>query len=372
MPIVAICPYCRAGGVRAPDSAVGSSATCPTCRSSFTVVPSDQPVAAPPKPAQSPAMHSVRPDAPPVRRPALPPTAETLEHSSPIDRTEPSPVLPPEPSGHGADVEPREPIDAGYALALVGVTLFGVGMTAAQLAPFGRVIGLFACVLGGAAGVLSLGAEGRARLVGAVGAGLNAVAVLLLGLLPGWLALPEWRAAEEDEPTGPRVVSFRPKEVSAELPDGWIDSRAGGWAGGDFRVSVRSAYAGPLDLVGPDGAKRQARDRYLRIHVRVKNGGFKGPLDLTGWAAGADPDGPRLTDPAGKVYKAKRVDGGWEPAGFERKPAAISPGNAADVLLLFEPPPLGKRANIDYLRLELPGGPVGSPDPIKFRVPGPF
>ncbi|MBX9626299.1 MAG: hypothetical protein K2X82_21045, partial [Gemmataceae bacterium] len=80
MPIVALCPYCRAGGVRAPESAVGSSATCPNCKSNFTVIPTDDPV----KEVAQPA----RPQAP---RPAV---DETREHSSPVDVTEPSPVLP--------------------------------------------------------------------------------------------------------------------------------------------------------------------------------------------------------------------------------------------------------------------------------------
>jgi len=40
MPILAICPYCREGKVRAPDRAVGLSATCPKCFNCFTIIAS--------------------------------------------------------------------------------------------------------------------------------------------------------------------------------------------------------------------------------------------------------------------------------------------------------------------------------------------
>src|SRR2546430_1407671 len=40
MPILAVCPYCQEGKVRAPDSAVGLSADCPRCHNSFTLVAS--------------------------------------------------------------------------------------------------------------------------------------------------------------------------------------------------------------------------------------------------------------------------------------------------------------------------------------------
>lgn len=379
MTIVAMCPYCRAGGVRAPASAVGQSATCPSCKSNFTVVPSDDPAAkaaAVPAAPPPPPLWKVE-AAPPKATPARPVVDETREHGSPVDVTEPSPVLPAEQAEPAARPPvpsftlPENPLDAGATLALVAVILFGVGMGLAQLVPFGRAIGAGLCGLGLVGGVLSLGAEGRGRLIAAAAALLNLVAVLLLLLAPTWLALDPWRADEPDAPpAGPRAVAFRP-DGAAELPGGWIDSRAGGWAGGDFRVSVRSAYAGPLDVTGADGKKRATKDRYLRVHLRVRNAGHDRRLDLSGWAAGDDPAGPRLTDPAGKVYKPKAVEAGAAVAGFTRVPS-LTPGNAADVLLLFEAPPAGKRAPIEHLRLELPGGPVGSPDPVRFQLPGPF
>ena len=42
VPIIAVCPYCQIGRVRAPERAVGATANCPRCHSSFTVVDSGE------------------------------------------------------------------------------------------------------------------------------------------------------------------------------------------------------------------------------------------------------------------------------------------------------------------------------------------
>ena len=81
--IVAVCPYCRAGGVKAPASAVGSSANCPRCGSSFTVMPSE---GVPGWATKSPSGTV-----------AAPPAAETQPSAALPDVTEPSPVVPAEP-----------------------------------------------------------------------------------------------------------------------------------------------------------------------------------------------------------------------------------------------------------------------------------
>src|SRR6188472_3377925 len=75
--IVAMCPYCRAGGVRAPATAVGALATCPKCRSSFTVIPSDEPLPGATGPSANPPVGG----------------GETRPAAALPDVTEPSPVL---------------------------------------------------------------------------------------------------------------------------------------------------------------------------------------------------------------------------------------------------------------------------------------
>ena len=42
MAILAVCPYCGKGKVRAPNGSEGLCATCPSCRNSFTIIVSEQ------------------------------------------------------------------------------------------------------------------------------------------------------------------------------------------------------------------------------------------------------------------------------------------------------------------------------------------
>jgi hypothetical protein len=372
MPIVAMCPYCRAGGVRAPESAVGQSATCPSCKSNFTVVPSDDPAAkaaaaVPPPPA--PLWKTEH--APDKPRPAV---EETREHSSPVDVTEPSPVLPaerPDPAARPVvppDPLPAEAVGPGFAFALGAVTLFGVGMLAAQFVPFGRAIGVGVCGLGFVGGVLCLGAEGRARLVAAAAAVLNLAAVLLLLFAPEFLGLAPWFGGEpDDEPglTGPVAVALKTGVV---MPAGeWVKADQAAWQAGEVRIAVRSAAVGPAELVGPAGAKRRTREPYLVLTLAVANVGVERRVELSGWMTGAA-DQIALTDPSGRRLKPRAFDPGWGLA--DPPPAAgagLGPGTAVTVRFAFDPP--GKA---EYLRLELPGGAVGREEAARFRLPGPF
>lgn len=380
MPIVALCPYCRAGGVRAPESAVGQSVTCPSCKSNFTVVPSDDPAAqaaraAAPSPPPPPLWSVERaPDKPARPAPPRPAVDETREHSSPVDVTEPSPVLPgerraPAPAPTYTPSEPGEPLDTGLAFALGGATLFGVGMAVAQFVPFGRAIGLVLCGVGAVGGVLSLGAEGRARLVGAGAAAVNLVAVLLLAFAPEFLGLAPWFGGDADdvepEPTGPVAVSLK---TGVAMPVGEaVKAEQAAWRAHGIRVDVRSTV-GPVELVGPDGAKKRSREPVLLVAVRVTNEGVAGRAELSGWLTGAT-DQVTLTDPAGRRLKPKAFDPGWVPA--DRPAVAgsgLGPGTAYTVGLAFEPP----AARADSLRLELPGAAAGLAETITFRLPGPF
>src|SRR5262245_37369789 len=213
--IVAICPYCSAGGVRAPESAVGASATCPKCGSSFTVMPSDQvPSWASGTPA---AGGGTAPNPTPAPGPTAAPSAETLPAAAMPDVTEPSPVSPdeekpkrkakPAPAA-GAETEPpapAEPADVGLVLALVALILVGVAVVASQF-PFGRFIAAVVAGLGLAGGLASLGAEGRARLYGGLAAGLHFLILVVVLLLPSWLNLDPWRGSPTEEPKGPQAV----------------------------------------------------------------------------------------------------------------------------------------------------------------------
>ncbi|MDB5306977.1 MAG: hypothetical protein JWO38_1179 [Gemmataceae bacterium] len=379
MLITALCPYCRAAGFRAPVSATGMSVTCPKCKSNFTIVPSnDLPGRAPPATA-SPL--SARPT---PAGPQAPPVEETRPHPVTADVTEPSPVVPPTrvPARSLAATTPIESpqFEPGFTTALVAVILFGLAMLA-TLFPYGRLIALGLAGVGLLTGLVCLAAEGRAQLVGAAAAVLHLVAAGVLLLAPSWLGLDPWRSSvPNDGPKGPHSVAHGTSEIG---PTDRIDGDKAAWASGDVRVSVRSGGVNPIELTAPNGAKRQTRDAALRILVRVTNTGVERRVGLSDWAAGGKPDGPRLTDPAGKVLKPKTFDAGWEPSGLV-KSDGLFPGQSAEISFWYEPPgpatpatPPGpakgpRAARVEFLQLELPGGAVGSPDPIRFRLPGPF
>src|SRR5262245_53803782 len=97
--IIAICPYCRRGGVRAQATAIGASAHCPKCKSSFTVLPEDNP---PDWAAKANAEAEFFYQSSPL--------AETRAAKSLPDRTEPSPIAtaeaPPRPKKRPKAKEP--------------------------------------------------------------------------------------------------------------------------------------------------------------------------------------------------------------------------------------------------------------------------
>src|SRR5262245_14639421 len=191
--IVSICPYCRAGGVRAPQSNIGASATCPNCKSSFTVMPSDglPGWARDPQPAPVPS------------KPQAAPTDETRPAAAVgmADVTEPSPLLPDDersqvesrpatvPAAPALIEEPDEesvPADIGWFVALAALILVGVAVVASQL-PYGRIIGAAIALAGVIGGLASLGAEGRSKLAAGLAIALNGLVLVVVVLLPSWL-----------------------------------------------------------------------------------------------------------------------------------------------------------------------------------------
>ncbi|HJZ55946.1 MAG TPA: hypothetical protein VKE74_13335 [Gemmataceae bacterium] len=367
MPIVTICPYCRVGGVRAPDRAVGLSVTCPKCKSSFTVVPGEQlPGWAKPEVPAAP---------PPRPRPA--PVDETRPHATAEDVTEPSPVLtedPPMPAPVLAvprrvarPAAPPPPAPPGLAGPLVAAIVFGLAILSSQF-PYGRFIAPSLASLGLLIGLLGLTSEGRARMVAAAAALLNLIAIGLVFLAPGWLGLEPWR--KPALPGGPQSPQAVGHGTGITAPADWVDASGASWAEGDVRITVRSATVAPIELAGPNGSKRVTKEPCLQILVRLTNEGVERRVELSGWAAGGD--GAQLTDATGTALKPKRFEPGWEPAGRTR-PAGLFPGKSVEVLLVFEPhpgmSPKSKDARPESLRLQLPGEAVGVPDPARFHIP---
>jgi hypothetical protein len=359
MPIVATCPYCRAGGVRAPDKAAGLSATCPNCKSSYTIIPD----------VGLPGWAKPAPPSPP------PPVDETRPHAAAPDVTEPSPVLTskPAPVPKAARTspapEPERSAAEGMVLALLAVTVFGLAVVS-SLFPYGRFIAPGLGLIGLVIGLIGLTGEGRAQLVAAAGALLNAIAIGLVFLAPGLLGLDSWRKPTPDGPKTPHALGHG---TGAAAPAEWVNATNASWTEADVRITVRSAVVAPVELVGPGGTARTTKEHYLQILVRLTNDGVERRVDLTGWAVGGD--GADLTDPAGKPLKRKRFEPGWDPRVAER-PAGLFPGKSADVLIVYEPLPAllpkSKEVRPEFLRLQLSGTAVGVPDPAKFHIPGTF
>src|SRR5262249_16092281 len=149
MPIIAVCPYCHEGKVRAPDRAVGLSATCPCCESCFTIVASKEPVHAPTIPA------TPRPPAP-VPAPVAAPATARSDRPVPSPPPRPEVAIPPEPDA-ATDPDATEEPDAletpedtpdvdypppkpepAFVLSLVAITIAGVSLLVSQV-PYGRV-----------------------------------------------------------------------------------------------------------------------------------------------------------------------------------------------------------------------------------------
>lgn len=358
--IVAICPYCRAGGVRAPKGSLGAVATCPKCKSNFTVIASEHV----PDGWDEPAPRTARaPD-------------ETRATAAMPDVTEPSPVLPAE-AGTKAKRKPAEipapaveepegppaALDLGMAFALGALILIGPAVLASQI-PYGRFVAVALSALGLVGGALCLGTEGRARLA-ASAVLLHFVALVVFVFLPGWLNLDPWTGPPpSDEPKGPQAVELATNAATPLTPNNWLDAGRYGWQLRDVRVSVRSGV-GPVEVFGPKGTKRLTKEQYLHLTLQVRNVGFDREIPLSGWAAGEGAAGVQVTDANGKPLAPAAFESGWAPD-RGKPPGRAMPGHTPEVTLLFAAPP----AKTDFVRVQLSGAAVGAPDEaeIKFRT----
>jgi hypothetical protein len=366
--IVAVCPYCRAGGVRAPASAVGASATCPKCGSSFTVLPSEG-VPGWAKPTET--------------KPGVaPPSAETQPSASLPDVTEPSPVVSsdekseleakpkprkpkPAPAPVAAPPEPEEPAEAtdvALVFALAALALVGPAVLA-TLFPYGRFVAAGLAGVGLLAAVAALFAEGRARLVGGGAAALHFGLLVVVFLAPSWLNLDPWLGAKEEGPRGPFAVAHGSGERKPVSPADWIDANTNSWENGDARLTVGPAAVGPLELRGPKDARKNTKEQYLELVVRVANIGVEREILLPPWATGQGADGLRVTDPAGKPLQAAAFDAGWTPDRGKPGTRAM-PGVSTELRFHFVAPP----PKTEFIRVTLGGEPFGVQDEIKFRV----
>ena len=351
MPIIAVCPFCRTGRVRAPREAIGQATVCPRCDTTFTVFDS----------GESEAAARARPSAPqsvPDPRPDRPAAHDTP--TAPADTTALVDVPRPAPAPVVAEPE-AAPTDPLRVATIVAFLLAGVGLLVVYL-PYGRFATVAACAIGAlVAAACWLGA--RKPMYPAVATGLNALVLLVALVLPGWLGLDSWRPAPVNK-EAQIVQAFGPDGLSVPKDD-WVPADRA-WQLDDVRVRVHQVAVGPVELVGPKGKRAWSKKQYLQVRVRVTNAGVARMIDFRGW----DPvppkgtDGPKLTDADGQALVPAAFDPGWQPTAGRPDPVPLPPARGADQTFFFEAP----AGQPGRLRFELPGAAIGLEQPARFQI----
>lgn len=304
--------------------------------------------------------------------------ADGTDPSTAVKDRSPAPAPAPLPPPTPADSEPDEPLeiaDLGLIVALSSVALLGVAAIA-TLFPFGRIISGAIALVGFVGGICSLGAEGRAKIAAGAAIGLHFIFLSVVLLAPSWFNLDPWRNPEIDN-APPAPVALIHADQKIKLVE-WVDSASASWQFKDVRVTVRSATLGPIDLIGPQDAKRLSKENYLVLVVRIANIGVERPLDLSGWAVGqgietvqtdsagrTDKPVVQLTDSMGRSVRPPAFEEGWTADLPNTKPIEkLFPGKSTEVRLLFSSP----QSRIDFLKLSLPGTTFGFKEEVKFQI----
>jgi hypothetical protein len=353
--ILAACPYCKVGKVRAPATAVGESATCPRCYNSFTIVDSQSSRSGPSWPASTTRSSAVA-----VAPELAEPDSDTEKAAEPEEHR-PSIVapLPPPPQYRPRDAE------SSFALAMVAFVLAGLALPVTYV-PYGRLIALVPALAGVAFALLGLAIAGKRRLVPGLALGLNVLLLALLVAFPTWLGLGKWVPPRVESTEGPRLIPFDSNTGSA-IHDAWIDAARGGWQHDDVRITVKSSWVGVAALAGPNKAQRKSKETYLFINLGVRNVGGGRIIDFRGWSGEPPPNAakPRLVDSTGKELSFARFADGWQPHDRKATAPQLYPAAGTDELLVFEPP----AREATHVRLELPAWAFGGKvEPARFQI----
>jgi hypothetical protein len=374
MPILAVCPYCHEGKVRAPDKALGLSATCPKCANCFTIVPSVELPAAPagmkpaPRARAAPTSPIAAFEGGQIGRTAR--TAITIDVPTPVPEETtrpPEPNTSPEPEPPVALFQPptrRTKINASPQV-LLAIILAGVGLAASQV-PFGRVPSVLLCLAGLILGLVSLASAKSKYRWPVAAAGLNLFAVVALLLVPSWFGLSSWWPAKiENDANQIKAVAYGRGEA-APTEDEWLDASKAAWQREDVRVKVTSVVLAPIDLEGPTDQKKKSKERYVQIRLRISNVGVTRKLEFQAWSTPPGPgvEAPQLRDGAGASLTQRWFETGAKSSGRSTNPQ-LFPDKFADDLLVYEAPAKG----VDHLRLELPASAYGGSGRIQLLIP---
>jgi hypothetical protein len=266
------------------------------------------------------------------------------------------PYIAPDPDEH--DDRP-----AVSAAALVSLFLVAAGLIASQF-PYGRFVTVGAAVLGLVFGLVGCFTSGTLKLP-ALGTGLNALLLVVVVLLPGWLGIDSWRPPKIGD--DPKVVrQFGPDGLAPTAPD-WIDGDRA-WQFDDVRVQITAVNPWQVELTAPSGKKSWSKNKYLLVTVKVSNVGVARPLPFPKWELTAAKQGDpivTLTTDSGERLVPAKFESGWATA-FKAPPQTLLPTQSGERTFLFQLP----GAATKVLRLELPATEFGSPTPIRFQLNG--
>lgn len=359
MTILAVCPYCKTGKVRAPRDAVGASATCPRCFNSFTVVDAATLRGTPAK------KKSRTPPAEVLVANKLVDPVETTELEEP-EAPEPEVKLPPilTPLPPPPKHRERDP-ESAFVMAMVAFVLAGVGFAVTYL-PYGRLIALVPTLAGIVFAFFGLVVADKRRLWPFLALGLHLFIIVMVAAFPSWIGLGQWVPARTQVSDGPRLVPFDGK-AGYEVDEAWLDAAKGGWQRGDVRVTVTSTWVNKVAAVGPKKVQTMTKEPYLVINLHVRNFGGGRVIEYRSWTNDAPPEqaGARLVDSTGKELKRAQLEEGWQLRDRPALAAQLFPSQGIDDQLVFEAPEKGA----GYVRLELPAWAFGeSGEPVRFQI----
>ncbi len=343
MPFLAICPYCNTGRIRCPEKALGLTASCPNCKTNFTMVDSGFPVDVEPEPVS--AIARTQPTVVPA--PAPGPAA--------VFRSPTMQAVPVETQVSNDDEEDGRSFDPLRVPTLLAFSLAGVALVASQI-PYGRIGTVVLAAFGLIVAFIGWYST-RRPVLSASATGLNALILLIVSLAPTWLGIDPWRPEPIDkERLTPQAFDKDGLKPTSE----WTDVRQS-WQFDDVRVRVIATLE-QIELTGPKGQKKWTKPTYLKIRVAVGNVGVARAFDVVGW----DLKTPmKLTDANGKELAPLTFEANWEPT-LRREHAKLTPRDTVEHDYLFE-----VSANPGaFFRLELPGGPCGAAEQtIRFQIP---
>jgi hypothetical protein len=393
MPFVTACSFC-AHRVKVPDRAMGACLCCPKCGSSFTVAPASLVPSEPPPPAveRSPAPPPAQPAQPPAedqpwwvvavpaaalaptlppapveKQPSPPPVEKQPPAPAPVEKQPPAPaVRPPAPRLVLPELPPPSSSSVPEWINAWGALAFFFAAVALVLAALSLPRSLSGACAGvgllvGLAGVVARREERKVRDVVwlVLGGGGCGVLLLVVLLRPGWfndLWVMDFEVPEPDRNRQLLVSRNNDAEIK-ELHGGErVDAAAHAIRHGDVLVRVESATVERL-------AENDAPVLLVKLHVG--NVGQLHLLTYRGQASGEQP----VTARDSRGQELARRELGVQAARLGQiGTVSVLPEHDLEDLVAVEAPWPGTA----HVELDVPAAAWGGEGVCKFTIPNTF